>query len=228
MNKKNIEKKSIKKLIVILIIILLVFILLYLFNPIVIAKRNIKTLNNSKFSEDVKIPEYVNFIVENNSKIPSETIIKYYDNFANKIIPTYYKKCSQMSSDEINNYFKRNKQIIEIEIGITDFNEFSNFINTIKSLNNSELTLEKYYILDDTIKTQGNSVDVYIGIKYANCEDIYFRSKVLGFFKKEKTLITFNSKIDNSRLEKGLITFEKREEEVNNAVSPFTRGSVVE
>ena len=79
MVEKRNYKKNIKRVILILILILILFIILYFSNPITIAKMRLNSLNNSKLPKDIKIPEYVNFVVET-TDIKPESIIKYYNN----------------------------------------------------------------------------------------------------------------------------------------------------
>lgn len=223
------NKNNIKKLIVIFIILLIILISLYFLNPVIVAQRKIKLMNNSKLDGEMKIPENVSFIVGvDRNKLLPESIIKYYNNFAEKLIPKYYKKCNAMSVDKINNYFEKNKKLIEIELGITEKEKFVSFIDTLKNINNDKFILEKYYILDSTIENKNNIIIAYIGIKYEDCDDVYFRSAISKKYKENKTSIAFDTTIDLEKVEKGIKKIEERENEIKNTESPFTRGTPIE
>lgn len=229
MNKRKYNKNSIKKLITIFIILLIILIAIYFSNPIVIAQFKIKSMNNSKLNDKMKIPEYMSFLIGlDRSEVLPESIIKYYNNFAENLIPKYHKKCATMSLEEINKYFNKNKNLIEIELGITEEERFSSFINTLKKLNKDEFILEKYYILDSTLENNKNKIIAYLGIKYENCEDIFFRTVISKRYQDKKSLITFDTKTDSEKIENGIKKLEEREEEIKNTESPFTRGSPIE
>lgn len=227
MVEKRNYKKNIKRVILILILILILFIILYFSNPITIAKMRLNSLNNSKLPKDIKIPEYVNFVVET-TDIKPESIIKYYNNLVINIIPKYFKKCRNFTDNEINEYFKRNKKIIELEIGVTEEKDFRNIIENIKKLNNDQFNLERYYILDNSIEKNNNETIVYVGIKYQDCDDIYFRSIIEKKYQKEKTSIKFDCNTEIEKIKEGNRVLEEREEKINNTPSPYKRGSPIE
>lgn len=228
MNIKKYNKKDIKKIITIFIILLIILSSLYFSNPIILAQLKIKSMNNSKLDKNMKIPEYINFVVGlEGNEVLSESITKYYNNFAEKLIPKYYKKCSPMSSDKINKYFDQNQLLIKTELGITEKEQFSKFIDTLKNIKNDSFVLEKYYILDSTVVNRKNTIVAYIGIKYENCEDIYFKTIINKKYQNKTTLIKFDAEIDSDKLEKGLKSLEKIEEEIRNTPSPFTRGAPI-
>lgn len=229
MSRKKVNEKKLKKMIIIFIILLIILIALYFSNPVVIAQMKIRSINNSKLPDDMKIPEYINFVVGLNKKeILPESVIKYCNNFAENLIPKYYKKCSSMSSDEINKFFDRNKKIIETELGITEKEKFTGFISNLKNIKNDEFILDKYYILDNTVQNGKNNIIVYIGIKYSNNDDIYFRSIIEKEYQKNKTSVSFDSDTNSSKIEEGMKILHNREEEIKNTKSPFTRGAPVE
>ncbi len=228
-NGKKYNEKKIKNLIIILIIILLALLILYFSNPLVISRLKLKSINNSKLPDEMKVPEYINFVVGlNENEILPESVIKYYNNFAEKLIPKYYKKCKEMTSDEINKYFEKNKKIVETELGITEKTKFNNFISILKNIKNDELVLEKYYILDNTVINRSNNIVAYIGIKYENNEAIYFKSAISKTYQKDKCSIDFDTEVDTEKIEKGIENIEKREEEIKNTEVPYTRSMLIE
>lgn len=228
MNKKTYSKKKIKKMIIIFIIILFILIVAYFSNPIIIAQMKIKSINNSTLNKKVKIPEYINFVAElDTSNITSESIIKYYNNFAEKLIPKYYKKCNEMTQDEVSKYFDKNQTLIETELGITEKDTFVTFINSLKKIKGDSFILEKYYILDSTIQNKKNKIISYIGIKYENCEDIYFRTIIEKKYQEKRTSINFDANVDLDEINNGMKILNEREEEIKNTKSPFTRGTPI-
>ncbi len=220
------NRKNIKKISMIFLLILIILLALYFSNPLVIAKMKIKSINTSKLPNEMKIPEYINFVVEmTKDKIQPESIIKYYNNFAIDIIPKYYNKCIMMNSENVEKYFQRNKKLVEVELGITEKKDFLDFINTLKKLSNDEFVLDKYYILDNTVEVKKDKIIAYIGIKYENCDDIYFRTIIEKKYLKDKTSIKFDTNTELIKIEKGIELLKEREEEIKNTKSPFTRGS---
>lgn len=228
MNKKTYSKKKIKKMIVIFIIILFILIIAYFSNPIIVAQMKIKSMNNSKLNKKIKIPEYINFVSELNiGSITSESIIKYYNNFAEKLIPKYYKKCNMMTQDEVSKYFEKKQMLIEMELGITEKDTFVSFINSLKKIKVDDFVLEKYYILDSTIEIKKNKIISYIGIKYEGCEDIYFRTIIVKKYQEKRTSINFDANVNLDEINNGMKILEEREEEIKNTKSPFTRGTPI-
>jgi hypothetical protein len=229
MSIKRYNKNLIKIVFGIFLVILIILIVLYFSNPIVIARMKIKSMNSSKFKGDIKIPEYINFVIESSQNgILPESIIKYYNNFAENLIPKYYKKCIEMSVYEIDNYFYSNQNLIDTELGIKEKEEFFKFVSTLKNIKNDKFVLEKYYIMDSTLENKNYKKSVYLGIKYEECDDIYFRTTIEKRYYKNKTLISFDANTDLDKIENGMKKLKEREEEIKNTESPFSRGTPIE
>ena len=78
------------------------------------------------------------------SYIEKQNILKSVYYVSTEVVPNYYKKLKDASNEEIENYFYKNKDVIYIDIGIDNCDDFNNFIRSIKENVNSEVSNLKY------------------------------------------------------------------------------------
>lgn len=228
-SKKRKFKFSKKKLFIILIFIIAI-IVLYVISPTQKAYRTIKKINiPDKMSDSLQLPLYLNEVVgKYNGGLTTQIIAKTYNNFAEKVIPKYYKKCKNLSEKDIEKYYKSNKKIIKIELGFSNINEFKTFIKTIQKLQGDKLNFEKYRILRTTVLDENNETSAYLGITYSNNEEIVINTKLSNEVKQKETSITYSFDIDNEKIENDNQKQEKLDKQLENSRSPYTRGSPIE
>lgn len=228
-SKKRKFKFSKKKLFIILIFIIAI-IVLYVISPTQKAYRTIKKINiPDKMSDSLQLPLYLNEVVgKYNGGLTTQIIAKTYNNFAEKVIPKYYKKCKNLSGQDIDKYYNRNKKIIKIELGFTNSDEFKQFVKMLQQLQGDEITFESYRILRTTVTNENNSTSAYLGITYSNNKEIIFNTTLANEVKKKETSITYSVDIDNAKVEKDNQKQEKLDKEFENTKGPFTRGSPIE
>lgn len=231
-NKKNKKRKfkfSKKTLFIALICIILV-ISMYILSPTQKAYRTIKKINVSdKMSETLKLPTYLNEVVaKHTGQLSTQIIAKTYNNFAENLIPKYYKKCKELTEKNVEKYYNKNKKIIKIELGFSDVNEFKKFINLIQELQGDKLKFENYRILRTTVENNEGITSVYLGITYSNNKEIIINTKLSNEIKEKETSITYSVDTDKAKIENDNQKQEKLEKELKNSKNPYTRGSPID
>ena len=227
--KKRIFSKKAKIGFVIAVALIVIIIILAITNPKSQAQRRLKKINDpNQMQEEIQVPEYLNTVVAAyNGELTPQIIAKTYNNFATVVIPKYYKKCKKLNNNGIKKYFNKNKDLIEIELGYTDCEEFKNFINTIKQLDGAKLELEDYYILDSTIEQKQGKVNAYLVLKYKQNKEIAVNTQISQKLEKEKTSIQY-AQVENQKLQQAKQQHEQQEQEIENYKSPYTRGRAVQ
>ena len=231
---KNKSKKrkfnfSKKKLFIILIFIIAI-ITLHIISPTQRAYRAIKKINiHDKMSDTLHLPTYMNEVVgKYNGELTTQIIAKTYNNFAENLIPKYYKKCKNLSEKDIEKYFNKNNKIIKIELGFSNSSEFKKFAKTIQQLQGDKLNFEKYRILRTTAINENDATTAYLGITYSNNEEIILNTKLENQVNSKGTSITYSADVDDSKIENDKQKQEKLDKQLENSRSPYTRGSPIE
>lgn len=183
-----------KKLIGMVLILAILGIILssyLLFNPKIRAYRKLdEILIANEMKSGLAIPkELFELGAVYKGKLTTQNICKTYDNIVTKVIPKYYKKCKNMNDDELNKYYQKNKDIIYIELGIEEFNEFNGLINRIINLQGTKLEYENCSLIADSIKEEDTGITVYISIKYKNNTDLILNSFVQNKVNKNASSI---------------------------------------
>ena len=191
-------------------------------------KLRINRINKpDTMSSKMPIPEYLNYIVSvYTGELNTQIIAKTYYNLATVEIPEFYKKCSKLDDSMLEKYFEKHKELIEIELGFTDYKEFKGFIDIIRELKGEKLEFEDYRILEGTVEKKGNTVYACLIIKYKSNEEIAINTQLLYSVQKGKTSILFSTP-DKQKLERAKEEYQKQEEELKNYKSPYTRGSPI-
>ena len=227
--KKKVFSKKVKFGIVIAIALIALIIISVITNPKLQAKRRLKKINEpNQMQEEIQVPEYLNTVVAAyNGELTPQIMAKTYNNLATVVIPNYYKKCKKLNNDGIKKFFNRNKELIEIELGYTEYEGFKNFVNTIKQLDGSKLELEDYYILENTIEQKQGKINAYLVLKYKQNKEIALNTQISRNLEKEKTSIQY-TQIENQKLQQAKQQHEQQEQEIENYKSPYTRGRAIQ
>lgn len=230
-NKKNtIPPKKNRKILLKIAIILIVVLVLLLTNPTFHANLKLASINNpDSMDEKMPVPEYLNMAVSiYDGELTPQIIAKTYYNFANNIIPKYYKKCKDMPDEKIDKYFRKHKKIIKMEMGYTNSEDFKSFIKLIQSLNGDKLEFEDYRIMSKTVSKKNNITNCYLVIKYKNNNEIIINTQILNNIQKNQTSILYSTQISKEELEKAEKLELEEEEKLKNYESPFKRGTPLE
>ena len=228
-NNKIPPKKLIKRTLVILLI-LTAIIILVLTNPRFQAYMRLERINKpDAMDEAMPVPEYLSVVVTKyDGELTPQIIAKTYYNFANTIVPKYYKKCKNMSDEKIDSYFKWHKKLIHMELGYTNSEDFKSFIKLIQNLKGEKLEFEDYRIMSETVGRKDGVINGYLVIKYKNNEEIIINTKLLKNLQKKQTSILYSTQIDKEKIKEAQETEKKQEEELNKNESPFKRGIPLE
>ncbi len=146
------------------------------------------------------------------------TINKTYYNFAINIVPKY--KNLQLTDDGAKKYFNRSKDNINKELGITNVDEFVDFIKLVNTINDEEFKLKEYRIYSQSINDIGDYLDVYIGIVYEGQKEIVFNSRIKTNPKENETAIVFNANVNNEKLEEWKFE-EAKSIDINTSSKPL-------
>lgn len=223
-------EKKIKKMLILLSIILVIFILIYIFNPLSQAKFRLTDINKeNKLNESVETVENIHYIMGvYKGELTTQIMTKSYNNLAKNIIPKYFEFCKGLSREELGEYYKKNSDIIFVELGYESFEEFEKFVEKIKIIEADTLEFKSYRILDNSVTKTNNKTKAYIEFVYNNDNKLVFESIISRDLKKKSTSIKLEPSVDENIIEKDKKSYENRMENFSNQKSPFTRGSPIE
>lgn len=154
MNKRNKIKNKLFIIIMLLLILLILILSYILLNSNVRAKNKLEEiLVSDEMDDNLILPKGLYKLIEvYDGVFTTENIAKKYNDFATNIIPRYYKNCKNLSPDELNSFFNKNKNLIFMELRYKDYNDFKDFIEKVKELNGDLLEFESYEILIDSVE----------------------------------------------------------------------------
>lgn len=209
-------KKKIKILILILLLLLILMIVILFNNSAYKAMDKLKDINvEDNMGDGTQIPnDMYKLIKEYKGNLDTEIISKTYYNFANNLLPKYYKECKDLDTKELNKYYKKYKNTIYIELGYESFEDFEVFINYIKKLSGTDLILDTYGVMGTTIKSSKEYVSVYLTITYKDNDEIIFNTKVLKEKSENKTSISYDTTVSSDLIEKEKLEKTKEQEEI--------------
>lgn len=200
--KKKINK--IKRLLVILGILLIVAItaiVIIKYNP---TDRRLKKIYNEEYEGRIeKMPLNVSPLFEKyTGKINQRSIYKAMYIFVDDIVPKYYSKFKKdFNRDNIENYYDKKSMIIEKELGITEKQEFVKFIQELEKIKNSELNLEEYIIVPESINNTNKSLKFVLLIKYEGNSRIAYNLEILNSKKSTRTPINYSGDVNEEYLD---------------------------
>lgn len=209
-------KKKIKILILILLLLLILMIVILFNNSAYKAMDKLKDINvEDNMGDGTQIPnDMYKLIKEYKGNLDTEIISKTYYNFANNLLPKYYKECKDLDEKELNKYYKKYKNTIYIELGYESFENFEVFINYIKKLSGTDLVLDTYGVMGTTIKSSKEYVSVYLTITYKDNDEIIFNTNVLKEKSENKTSISYDTAVSPELIEKEKSEKIKEQEEI--------------
>lgn len=108
-------------------------------------------------------------------------------NFANFLIPEYYK------IENVNEYYEKNKKIIEKFTRISTFEEFNKLVQKIKELKGDNLVLEKYMICENSTKDKINAITTVLAVQYKNNDKILFELEITNDVEKNVIPIKYKA-----------------------------------
>lgn len=173
-NKKtNVNVKNIA-LFIIMIIAVGIIILVLNMRYLSALKHLNEILDPNTISSDIIIPNGI-FMVTNEyfGDIESyKVVLKSLDDIVNNIFPKYYSELKYYSEDDLKNYFEFNGEIILMEVGIDNFDDFNNICTTLRKCETEQLTLKNYYIDTTTVNKKYNRVDAVMVIEYEGNQEL--------------------------------------------------------
>lgn len=220
-------KVKLKRIIILLAIILAIFVIIYMTNPMIKVKKTINKINvEDKMNSKLELPENLHLLIgEYKGNLTTEIISKNYNNLAKKVIPKYYEKCKNLSGENLNKYFERNKELIRAELDYSEYNEFETFINYIKKIDVKKLKFESYRLLEESAKTINMNTSIYIEINYKENNTLIFKSIVSNKINSDKTSIKLQSNIDEEIINRDKEIKAQKDMQLEHEKSPFTRGT---
>lgn len=185
--KKMIIRRIIKISLIVLIILLVITTFYYIKNKDkIITLDNLTYINNdTEWESGTVFPEGISALGRAyTGEMTVKDITKSMLYFSNSVIPRYYINLKNASDDEIRKYYEKNKELIYIDIGINELEDFIEIIKVIQKFKTENLNLESYRIDIDTIRTQNANVFSTLYLKYEGNDEINFTTKV-EYYKKE-------------------------------------------
>lgn len=193
-------EKKIKKMLILLGILLCILVLgwicYYIKNQDVIqAKKNLEYINDSKQwnREEVRYPERASSI---KNVYEGELTIKdigksmYY--FVTEVIPKYYNELKGADKNAILEYYAKNSEIIAIDTGIDNEEDFGSLIQVIQKLNSESLTLDAFTVDKDNTKAKSSYTETILYITYEDNKEIGFRVKIYNQIKKDASTLIYS------------------------------------
>lgn len=214
--------KKIKFLIIFCVILLIGIISFLLFNPELKANDDLEEiLISTQMPDDLILPKglyKLGAVYKGN--LSTENICKSYNYLATEIIPKYYLKCKDLNSEEIRKIYEKNKDVIYIELGYQNYEEFLNLVTECKKLKGKKLIFESYALNGLSIEENNDSFSIYLSIKYKDNDEIVFNTYVLKNKSKDSISIILKNNVDlDSLKEKELQKNSNTIDNSNNVVN---------
>ncbi len=193
------DKKYVK-LILFVVIILLLIIMLLLITASDIKKMsqptedNINSTNKQELiSDDVIIPnysslffgKYVNGVVK--SKELYETIYE----FTGSVLPKYFDDLKNSTEEETYIYYEKNSSDITKYMKMSNKKQFSDFMDSIKSIKADKLELVALEFVEDSITYTDISTTAKLSVKYKGIDPITINIKVFKRAQESSPNIVF-------------------------------------
>lgn len=216
----KINVKVLRRVILILALVILVgigILLLLLSNPL---DNRLKYIYNDKEGTISQMPQNVSpLFAEYGGIINQRSIYKAMYVFVNDIVEEYYLKFKDnFNKEKIESYYDKNAVDIKIELGITEKQEFVDFINNLSKLKGDELKLKEYIIIPDSITQAARSTKFVLAVDYENNERVLFELYLLNSSDNTKTPINYKA-ADNTYLDYEMNT-NLEEPVIDNTVRP--------
>lgn len=114
-------------------------------------------------------------------ELTCQNIGKSFDYVVNTVIPKYVKDLKQCNEIQVTEYFENNKEIIGLEIGITDKEDFYKLIQKIQtSVKADNVEFEKFYIDSESIDKRSNITKADLYVKYKDCDELVLNIRING------------------------------------------------
>ena len=140
-------------LLIILICILSVLLYIKSKDELTISEQKLKYIYSDEWNGEVYPEGMPNLFRNYSGNLTCQNIGKSFDYVVNVVIPKYAKEFRNFDENEINTYFKTNKDIIALEVGIKNNEDFNKLVSKIKtSIKKDEIEFESFYIEADSIK----------------------------------------------------------------------------
>ncbi len=168
-------------LLIILICILSVLLYIKSKDELTISEQKLKYINSDEWNGELYPEGMPNLFRNYSGNLTCQNIGKSFDYVVNVVIPKYAKEFRNFDENEINTYFKTNKDIIALEVGIKNNEDFNKLVSKIKtSIKKDEIEFESFYIEADSIKQRSNVTRTNLCIKYTNCDELVLNVKING------------------------------------------------
>lgn len=198
------EHNKILKIIILLFLVAVVIFSVILF---ILLRNSVDGKLNDIYNEDIIgeieiMPLNVEILfTEYNGFTNQRSIYKSMNYFVTETIPKYYLEIKNLNQEEIKQYYNRNTQNIEKEIGITDENNFVKFAENIQKLTGEELSLSKYVINPNSVSRYSTYTGGVILVTYENNEKIGFYMEILNDADQTKTPIIYKAETNEELLQ---------------------------
>lgn len=176
---KNKRKLNPIALLIIIVLIILICLLVLLKNlETYKEKENLKYINSTEWNNEIFPDGMPKMFRQYSGELTAPNIGKSMYYFANSLLPKYKTKFNNYSDEQINKYYKRNKNLIYLQFGKITEKEFLYVMQEIQNTKVSELEFEEYYIDKEKIRKNGDTVSAFLYIKYKNADEISFNIDV--------------------------------------------------
>lgn len=199
--------KFIRVSLIICTIIIIAILITILFLPNYKELKMINYINSNKKIENQYRTienEYVAFY-NYRGNVDSSILEKSIWYFTENLIEEYY------NIDSIEEYYNSKSDIIKNMIGIEDYETFYNFVTYIKTLNGSELKLERVGIYPDTEYIKNNSIKFDIFVQFSGNDRLVFCVNMTNKYDSNKCNISYSLEEIN-KIEKLNTKNEKKNE----------------
>lgn len=216
--------KVLRRIILILAIVILIGIgiMLVLLNDPV--ENRLNYIYNDKEGTINQMPLNVSpLFIEYNGRIEQRTVYKAMYVFVNDIIQDYYLKFkNDFSKEKIEKYYDNNKVDIEQELGITEKQEFVEFINVLKNLKGDNLKLKQYIIIPESITQITRATKFILAVDYEENDRVLFELNLLNTSPATNTPIIYKATTED------YMNYEVETTVIDSEIEPIsTPGKVI-
>lgn len=175
--------KKIKSILIVLIIINILTLIYLLIRPKV-ENYNIITYASEQYSNDnsnsitnkciLKFENEIDLLSKYIGEIPTGNVNVKFTDLIEGGFEEIYKATEGMDENGLVNYLNRNSEDIAMKTGITEFNDFANFIQKIQIYRDSNIKCEKAEIIEGSY-VNGNKYDTFkVQLSYDNGQALVF------------------------------------------------------
>lgn len=212
----KVEKNKVLKVIVLIVIVILIGVLIYLLNPKTMITSKLNNINEiGKMPDNEVFPKNLFSVFSSyTGSVAIEVAAKDFNYYAVDGIPNYYKKCMNMTNEQLSEYYNKKSEMIRLELGIESVEDFISLMNEIIKLEGQKLELTSYETIIGTTSVNNNIAKGCVKFIYNENQELYLNYLLKSDNFVDEHPVVLSSGVDIVKVKEQEL---KNEEELRNA-----------